>query len=444
MIFLILLFGLIEDAGAIFLLISPGPAQTGMGKGGVAYYDNIASVYYNPASINLVNPGIYVQNTPVKSPWNVCFTKFGNNIINEVASKYYPSDNVPYSPGWLPGLYPGMNYIYGGIKFPEFKDFNFGINYTFLNTGETFTPEEILTYSSYDYAISATIGRSLLDDMLSTGITIKYILSCLASEEVLEWLEEVTGIEMNGGTGSSFTFDIGFLLKDPINFLAFGTSYSNIVGSLKYIENGTSDHLPAVVRVGFSLSPVDLFSYALEKYYSLPYNLTDYFQVKYTREILKDRVGNEENEHETWYSSGFEFEFFNCVYMREGRFEDEEGGRVGKTRGFGLRLGNIRLDYADDSDIYAFYTENHHVSLSVDLTEGDNECFAYPLSLMFPGAGHMYMGDQKKGFLYGGGATLISMLDPMGNENRKDIYNYSFYAIYIASIVDLIISNLRE
>ena len=105
-----------------FLLISPGPAQIGMGKGGVAYYDNIASVYYNPASINLVNPGIYVQNTPIKSPWNVYFTEFGNDIINEVASKYYTSDSVDYSPEWLPGLYPGMKYIYGGIKFPKFKD----------------------------------------------------------------------------------------------------------------------------------------------------------------------------------------------------------------------------------------------------------------------------------------------------------------------------------
>ena len=120
-----------------------------MGKGGVAYYDNIAGVYYNPASINLVNSGIYIQNTPIKSPWSVFFTELGNDLINEVASKYYTSDSVDYSPEWLPGLYPGMKYIYGGIKFPKFKDYNFGINYTFLSTGESFTPEDILTYSTY-------------------------------------------------------------------------------------------------------------------------------------------------------------------------------------------------------------------------------------------------------------------------------------------------------
>lgn len=442
MVFFIFLFSLMEDAGAIFLLISPGPAQVGMGKGGVAYYDNIASVYYNPASINLINPGVFVQNTLIKSPWNVCFAEFGNNIINGVASKYYPSDSVSYSPDWLPGLYPGMRYINEGIKFPELKGFNFGINYTFLNTGEAFTPEEVLTYSTYDYAISATIGRSFVDDILATGVTFKYIRSCLASEELLDWLERVTGIEMNGGTGSSFTFDMGFILKDPVGFSALGVSYSNVIGSIKYIEDGASDPLPGFIRAGISLSPLDLLSYALEKYYSLPYNLTDYFQVKYTREILRDRVGKE--EHETWHSSGFEFEFFNCVYLREGRFEDSEGGRIGKTRGFGLRLGNIRLDYADDSDIYAFYTSNDQISLSIDIMEGDNKYYSYPLSLLFPGAGHMYRGDQKKGFIYGGGATLISMLDPMGNENRKDIYNYFFYAIYIASIVDLIISSLME
>jgi hypothetical protein len=443
-VFLIFLFSLMEDAGAIFLLISPGPAQVGMGKGGVAYYDNIASVYYNPASINLTNPGVFVQNTPIKSPWNVCFTEFGNNIINKVASKYYPSDNVPYSPNWLPGLYPGMRYIYGGIKFPELNEFNFGINYTFMNTGETstsiVTPNDTntLVYRTHDYAISATLGKSFYDEIISAGITLKYIHSFLAPEEVIEY---IFGTEIDGGTASSFTFDIGLLLKDPINFLTFGTSYSNIVGSLKYIEGGTSDPLPAFIRAGISLSPVDLVSYALEKYYSFPYDLTDYFQVKYTREILRDRVGN---EHETWHSSGFEFEFFNCVYLREGRFEDIEGGKIGKTRGFGLELGNIRLDYADDSDIYDFYTSNDQISLSIDIMEGNNKYYAYPLSLMFPGAGHMYKGDQMKGFIYGGGATLISMLDPMGNDNRKDIYNYSFYAIYIASIVDLIISNLME
>jgi len=431
--------------GLTFLMISPGSAQIGMGKGGVAYYDNIASVYYNPASVNLVNTGIYIQNTPIKSPWNLYFTEFGNNIFNKIASKYYYSDSVPYSPNWLPGLYPGMRYIYGGIKFPELNEFNFGINYTFMNTGETSTsivmPNDTntLVYTTYDYAISATLGKSFFDEVISTGITLKYIHSFLAPEEALEWLSEITGTEINGGTGSSFTFDIGFLLKDPIDFSSFGLSYSNIIGSLNYIEGGLSDPLPRIVRAGISLSPVDLLSYALDRYYSFPYNLTDYFQVKYIREISRER-----QERNTWTSSGFEFKFFNSVYFREGHFEDEEGGRFGNTRGFGLELGNIRLDYADDSDIYAFYTENHHISLSVDLMEGDNEYFAYPLSLMFPGAGHMYMGDTKKSFLYGGTATLLSMLDPLGNEDRKDMYNYAFYTVYIASIIDLIISNLME
>ncbi len=440
---LILVFSKISQAGAIFLLISPGPAQVGMGKGGVAYYDNIASVYYNPASINLINPGVFVQNTPIKLPWNVCFAEFGNNIINEVANRYYPSDSVSYSPERLPGVYAGMKYIYGGIKFPEVGDYSFGINYTFLNSGQVSleVPDDSITYMQHDFAISANIGRSFFDDILSTGINLKYVYSYFASEEVLEWLSMVTGIEMNGGKGSAFTFDIGFLVKDPVGFSSLGVSYSNVIGSMKYLENSTSDRLPGFIRAGISLSTVDLVSYALEKYYSFPHDLTDYFRFKYTREVLRDRVGN---EHETWHSSGFEFEFFNCVYLREGRFEDSEGGRIGKTRGFGLRLGNIRLDYADDSDIYAFYTTNNQISLSIDIMEGDNKYYAYPLSLIFPGAGHMYMGDQKKSFIYGGGATLISMLDPMGNENRKDIYNYSFYAIYLASIVDFIISNLRE
>jgi hypothetical protein len=299
-------------------------------------------------------------------------------------------------------------------------------------------PDDTVIYVQHDFAIAATIGRSFFNDILATGLTLKYVHSFLAPEEVIKY---IMGVEMNGGTGSSFTFDVGFLLKDPINFSSFGVSYSNIVGSIKYVEDGASAPLPSFARIGISLSPMDLLCFALYKYYSFTHDLTDYFQFKYTRELLTDGLGS---ERETWKSSGFEFKFFNSIYLREGHFEDRESDKVGKTRGFGLNLGNIRLDYADDSDIYDFYTENHHISLSVDLMEGDNKYFAYPLSLLFPGAGHMYKGDKKKSLLYGGTATLISLLDPMGNKNREDIYSYTFYTIYIVSIVDLVISNLRE
>jgi len=113
MILLIFLFNNTLEFGAIFLVISPGSAQVGMGLGGVAYPNDIPGVYYNPANINLANSGIYVQNPLMLSPWNELFTKF--------ADPFYTKKPISYSPDWLPGFYPGMKYTYGGIKFPQYK-----------------------------------------------------------------------------------------------------------------------------------------------------------------------------------------------------------------------------------------------------------------------------------------------------------------------------------
>ena len=110
------------NAGAAVLLISPGGAQVGMGMTGVSYPYDIAGIHYNPAIVNLTKSGVYVMNTPIASPWNSIFTGLGNNIVNKVASSYYTSDNVPYSPGWLTPINPNMKFTYGGIKFPKYKN----------------------------------------------------------------------------------------------------------------------------------------------------------------------------------------------------------------------------------------------------------------------------------------------------------------------------------
>ena len=261
MILLIFIFNSTLKAGAVFLMISPGAVQVGMGMGGVAYPNDIPGIYYNPANINLANTGIYVQNTPIPEPWNL--------LLSGIVKKIYTNKDVPYSPDWLPGLYPGMKYMYGGIKFPSYRKINLGINYTFLSTGETEASfnDNYYNWNSYDYAIGATIGTSYFNKFLNMGLTLKFIHSFLAPKEVVNELEEMYGDTLNyKGSTSLFTYDVGLLLKDPVGFSSFGVSYSNISGSISYMiryrEDDNKDPLPRIIRIGYSLSPIFLESMA--------------------------------------------------------------------------------------------------------------------------------------------------------------------------------------
>jgi len=276
--------------------------------------------------------------------------------------------------------------------------------------------------------------------MLNMGITLKYVYSLLAPEEVMEELGRQYGIGLKGGSGYALSFDTGILLKDPIGYSSFGLSYSNIAGHIGYIRDkpdSLNDPLPRGIRFGFSLSPFALIGHILNEYSPFPYDLTEFLEVKYNIDRFTDRVGT---KHDFWDSKGWEYTFFNSIYFRKGEFSYQRGGRVGKTEGFGLRLGNIKFDYADDSDIYSFYTENSRVSLSMDLIEGDNKYFAFPLSYMFPGAGHLYLGEAKKGLLYGGAAAILSLLHPMGDSRKEGINSALFYSLSVISIADLLIS----
>lgn len=341
------------EPGGAFLMISPGAAQVGMGMGGVAYPNDIPGIYYNPANVNLVPVGIYIQNTPILEPWNYLFSK---------VTSYYKKKDIPYSPDWLYELYPRMKYMYGGTKFPSLKfsdiprlsiPFNIGINYTYMTTGTTEAKidDQIYTWESFDYAIGIPIGISFFDNIINVGITPKYVYSLLAPQNILEAMGDTTA----RGYANAFTYDAGILLKDPFGFGSIGLSYSNIIGFLSYMkDNSGRDVLPRLVRFGYSFSPIVPIKVVLEKYLNLPFDITKIFDVRYSVEKLTDRVGY---KHNFWNSSGREITLLSTIIFRKGYFSDTLGRRVGKTDGIGVRLGNITLDYGDDSRIYSLYTK---------------------------------------------------------------------------------------
>ena len=415
--------------GGVFLMISPGAAQVGMGMGGVAYPNDIPGIYYNPANVNLTGTGIYIQNTPILEPWNYLFSE---------VTDYYKKKDIPYSPDWL--SVPGMKYMYGGIKFPSlgFNPFsqltvliNIGMNYTYLTTGETEVEinGQMYKFEDFDYAIGIPIGISFFDNIINVGITPKYVYSLLAPQNILEAMGDTTA----RGYANAFTYDAGVLLKDPFGFGSIGLSYSNIIGFLSYMkDNSGRDNLPRFVRFGYSISPI----VAIKKYLNLPFDLTKIFDVRYSGEKLTDRVGT---EHDFWDSRGREITLLNTIIFREGYFSDTLGSRVGKTDGIGIRLGNITMDYGNDSEIYTglFHIKNYRLSMSMHSLEGENKYYAIPLSILFPGAGHMYLGMVKKGLIYGGIATLVSLVPPYGSKSKNKILSGFFYSLSLASVIDI-------
>lgn len=424
------------NAGAAVLLISPGGAQVGMGMTGVSYPYDIAGIHYNPAIVNLTKSGVYVMNTPIASPWNSIFTGLGNNIVNKVASSYYTSDNVPYSPGWLTPINPNMKFTYGGIKFPKYKDISVALNFTMFSTGKTSAGDNIQSWEwiTYDYVLGLSVGYSYKNVTfpikLSAGTTLKYLYSFLVPSEVLDWIGDSYDQEITGGTCRAFTLDIGILISDLENIISGGVSYCNIVGDISYIEGGREDPLPRILRVGTSISPVNLVDYFLVKSSNFSWKIGNYMNFRYSWEFMTDRVGS---EHDYFYNWGWELSLFNSLYFRKGYFDGYIEGGPGDCRGFGINLSNLRMDFSESP-----WHGNYRVSLNLERKENSNDYLAIPISALFPGAGHLYLGKNKRGLIYSGIGALFSLLQPLGSKTRNDVYYGAFYTVLLISFFDLI------
>ncbi len=225
------------------------------------------------------------------------------------------------------------------------------------------------------------------------------------------------------------------LISDREDIISAGISYCNVKGRIRYLEGSSWDPLPKTIRLGFSFSPVNLVDYFLERYNNLNLRIGDYLDFRYSKERITDRVSEPYDEWDNW---GWELSILNSIYFRQGHFDGNIEGGPGKCRGFGLSLADARIDFSDGPRGPGNGWYNYRLTINIKKGGNPNKYLAIPAGLLFPGGGHLYMGETKRGLIYSGIGTLFSVLQPLGSETRSDIYYGGFYAVSLVSLADLL------
>jgi hypothetical protein len=181
-------------------------------------------------------------------------------------------------------------------------------------------------------------------------------------------------------------------------------------------------------------------------------NPADYIRYTFTCDLGNDLIGRTGASHEMFYCRGHELIFLNIFSYRWGYFEDMVGHRVGKTKGYALNLGVLQFEVATDSEIYVFYTDNWRVQ--VNLNSCDTSKFRYIRknpwldagmtilsSLMLPGGGQFYNGENLKGLLLLTGAFCLAEWD-----YRKEgtLSKIGLGSLYVTSLADAVWALLRK
>ena len=208
----------VGEAGAIFLLISPGAAAQGTGEANVARVDDAYASYYNPASLAFQTKrsmaGMHVN--------------------------------------WLKTLVPDLYYEYLGFSLPMGEIGGFGGHLIFLSLGEQTATNEVGDYlgsfSSYMYALDASYGTKLTNKS-AIGLGFKIYHQKLADASV-------AGESGEGKPYSTdFAFDISYLYKlqsssnsDKFNF---GFNIANIGPPISFVDEDQADPAPTNIRLGF-------------------------------------------------------------------------------------------------------------------------------------------------------------------------------------------------
>jgi len=367
-----------QNPGACFLFIWPTARSTALAGCITGLADEQDAVYFNPGGLG--------------------FQEGTGGVIS--------------GGPWLPGLWPGMYYLYAsagyGVSFsdPLINNLNIGANWTYLTTGETDVINErgefIGRYRTWDAALGIHSGINL-SDYLGVGANLKFIYSYLVPDWVWKVMPEL-GIE-RGGTGGTFGADIGVLFK-PFKLASIGLSMNNLGPNISYSSSGESDPLPRMLRLGVAFTPVD---YSLSE---LPL-LQDLLKVRLrglvefdkilvgafsdTTKSFREQLGLEFRD--MWKSVGVEIKVLP-INIRVAYFEDITGQRggfvyetdgltyhyslfdvftrnklgilrsIGLCWGLGLGIGDyIRLDFGSDASIYDFATTNWKLGLTIKQPE---------------------------------------------------------------------------
>ena len=313
--------------GAIFLMIYPGARSVGLAGAFTAVADDGSAAYYNPA---------------------------GFAFQSEV-NLYICRSN------WLPGLYPGMRYLFGTLTVPS-RWANIGVATTYLTTGKTEVINEqghyIGEYQTYDVA-PAIYASKKITPFLGVGGTLKYIYSFLVPGWVFDSLPGL-GFE-SGGTGKSVALDIGLLSYiNSFGKTGVGLVMQNLGPGISYTRKGEKDPLPLAVKFGLShkITLNDMIGNESDNWFINWLFRSSRLIIAF--DFYRSLVGG----NDFWQSYGMELQI-SPFALRYGKFNDPEGARVGRTIGFGLDFNYLKFNVADDANIYEFATKNLRYDLII-------------------------------------------------------------------------------
>ncbi len=209
-----------SEAGAIFLLISPGARAGGMGEANVAVADDAYASYWNPAGLGFLEG-------------------------SELAMMHV---------NWLPNLADDLYYDFFAFRkhVPDLG--TFGGHLIYLSLGEQIRmgegPDDYLgTFTSFMMATTVSYS-SLLSQNSSFGINAKISYQHL--------VELGAGAEKGKGTSLDFGFDFGFLRKGFLTpNLDVGLTVTNIGPKVSFIDPAQADPQPTNLALGLNYRVID-------------------------------------------------------------------------------------------------------------------------------------------------------------------------------------------
>ena len=204
----------VGEAGAVFLLITPGASAAATGEAQVAKADDAYASYYNPA-------GLGFQRTAGAAAMHV---------------------------NWLPNLADDLAYEFLAYKTPLAFG-TLGGHLIFLNLGEQMATDEngdeLGTFRSYMWALTTGYGVKLTNSS-SVGFNFKVFHQKLAD----------SGTAAEGGDpySTDFAFDIGYLKKfgDSESPFKIGFNIANIGPKIDFADQAQADPSPTNLKIGIS------------------------------------------------------------------------------------------------------------------------------------------------------------------------------------------------
>ncbi len=204
-----------SEAGAIFLLISPGARAGGMGEANVAVADDAYASYWNPAGLGFLEG-------------------------SELAMMHV---------NWLPNLADDLYYDFFAFRKHIPTLGTFGGHLIYLSLGEQIRmgegPEDYLgTFTSFMMATTVSYS-SLLSPNSSFGINAKISYQHL--------VDLGAGAEKGKGTSLDFGFDLGYLRKGFLTpDLDIGLTITNIGPKVSFIDPAQADPQPTNLSLGLN------------------------------------------------------------------------------------------------------------------------------------------------------------------------------------------------